>query len=67
MRIKLIPECLCSDWDSPAGGMGVVLRMQTSVFELLTCCLGLSIGLGLMSPECYVMQERGTGIEAEYG
>ena len=31
------------------------------VFELLTCCLGLSIGLGLMSPECYAMQEMDTG------
>ena len=27
--LELIPECLCSDWDSPVGGMGVVLRMQT--------------------------------------
>ena len=32
------------------------------VFELLTCCLGLSIGLGLMYPECYAMQEMDTGI-----
>ena len=60
MRIKLIPECLCSDWDSPVGGMGVVSRMQTSVFELLTCVVW-------GCPECYVMQERGTGIEARRG
>ena len=38
----------------------ILSRMQTSVFELLTCAVW-------GCPECYVMQERGTGIEAEYG
>ena len=37
------------------GGMGVVLPMQTSVFELLTCVVW-------GCPECYAMQEMDTGI-----
>ena len=37
-------------------------RHLRCVFERLTCCLELSIGLGLMSPECYAMQEIDTGI-----
>ena len=42
------------------GSCLIMLPMQTSVFELLTCVVW-------GRPECYVMQERGTGIEAEYG
>ena len=41
-------------------GLNILSRMQTSVFELLTCVVWAC-------PECYVMQERCTGIEAEYG
>ena len=40
--------------------MYVLSRMQTSVFELLTCAVW-------GCPECYVMQERGTGIKARRG
>ena len=38
----------------------ILSRMQTSVFELLTCVVW-------GCPECYVMLERGTGIKARRG
>ena len=38
----------------------ILSRMQTSVFELLTCAVW-------GCPECYVMQERGTAIKARRG